>query len=174
LKVNRQNLDKDFFSSTDAKEGTCSKIKTSTTSQKYKFPYRKVPTQVLVVDVLLLLAKYFRQIPQKDLPSKNKMPIKKGVKTEDILDRILKEEVKVTPKELWTVAPKLQMALEEILMSKQSVRDELNQNLKTDNNQPQQKLVSVNSLERLEKQQEIIEIENKDVIEVWAMADLVL
>jgi len=102
------------------------------------------------------------------------MPIKKGVKAKDILDRILKEEVKVTPKELWTVVPKLQMALEEILASKQSVRDELNQDLETDNNQPQQKLVSVNSLERLEKQQEIIEIENRDVIEVWAMANLVL
>ena len=32
----------------------------------------------------------------------------------------------------------------------------------------------VNSLERPEKQQEIIEIENGDVVEVWAMANLVL
>ena len=172
--MNRQNLDKDFSSSTDAEEGTHSRIRTLTTSQKHEFPYHKVPTQVPVVDVLLLPAKYFRQIPQKDVPSKNKTPIKKGVKAKDILDRILKEEVKVTPKELWTVVPKLQMALEEILASKQSVRDELNQDLETDNNQPQQKLVSVNSLERLEKQQEIIEIENRDVIEVWAMANLVL
>jgi len=34
--------------------------------------------------------------------------------------------------------------------------------------------VSVNSLEKLEKQQEIIEIENRDVVEVWAVANPVL
>jgi len=34
--------------------------------------------------------------------------------------------------------------------------------------------VPVNSLEEPEKQQEIIEIENGDVVEVWAVADLVL
>jgi len=64
---------------------------------------------------------------------------------------MLEEEMKVTFKELWAVVPKLQVALKEILMSKQSVRDELNQDLEIDNNQSQQKLVSVNSLERPEK-----------------------
>ena len=59
--------------------------------------------------------------------------------------------MKVTFKELWAVVPKLQVALKEILTSKQSVRDELNQDLEIDNNQSQQKLVSVNSLERPEK-----------------------
>jgi len=39
---------------------------------------------------------------------------------------MLKGEMKVTPKELWAVAPKLWVALEEILIRKQSVRDELN------------------------------------------------
>ena len=149
--VNRQNLDKDSSLSTDAEEGTHSIIRTSTTSQKHEFPYHKVPTQVPVVDVLLLPAKYFRQIPQKDVPSKNKTPIEKGVKAKDILDRMLEGEMKVTFKELWAVVPKLQVALKEILTSKQSVRDELNQDLEIDNNQSQQKLVSVNSLERPEK-----------------------
>ena len=139
--VNRQNLDEDSFSFTDTEKGTCSRIRTLTTSQKHEFPYCKVPTQVPVVDVLLLLAKYFRQIPQKDRPSKNKAPIEKGVKAEDILDRMLEGEMKVTSKELQAVAPKLQAALKEILTSKQSVRDESNQDLETDNNQPQQKLV---------------------------------
>ena len=166
-KVNRQNLDEDFSSSTDAEEGTYSRIRMSTTSQKHKFPYCKVPTQVPVIDVLLLPAKYFRQIPQKDSSSKNKAPIEEGVKAEDILDRMLEGEMKVTPKELW-------VALKEILMSKQSVRDESNQDLETDNNQSQQKLVSVNSLEEPEKQQEIIKIENGEVVEVWAVANLVL
>ena len=59
-------------------------------------------------------------------------------------------------------------------MSKRSVRDESNQDLETDNNQSQQKLVSVNSLEEPEKRQEIIEIENREVVEVWAVADPVL
>jgi len=64
---------------------------------------------------------------------------------------MLEGEMKVTFKELWAVVPKLQVALKEILTSKQSVRDELNQDLEIDNNQSQQKLVSVNSLERPEK-----------------------
>ena len=87
---------------------------------------------------------------------------------------MLEEEMKVTFKELWAVVPKLQVALKEILMSKQSVRDKSNQDLETDNNQFQQKLVSVNSLEEPEKQQEIIKIENGEVVEVWAVANLVL
>jgi len=42
--------------------------------------------------------------------------------------------MKVTPKELWVIAPKLQVALKEVLTSKRSVRDESNQDLETDNN----------------------------------------
>jgi len=40
--------------------------------------------------------------------------------------------------------------------------------------QPQKKVVSVNSLESPEKQQEVIKIENGKVIKVWAVADPVL
>jgi len=172
--VNKQNLDEEESSSTDTEEGTRSRIRTSTTSQKHEFPYRKIPTQVLVVDVPPLPAKYFRQIPRKDLPLKNKAPIEEGVKAEDILDRMLEGEMKVTPKELWAITPKLCTALKEILTSKQSAREEPNQDLEIDNNRPQQKLVSVNSLESPEKRQEIIEIEDGEVVEVWAMADPVL
>ena len=132
-KVNRQNLDEDFSSSIDAEEGTYSRIRTSTTSQKHEFPYCKVPTQVPVIDVLPLPAKYFRQIPRKDLPLKNKAPIEEGVKAEDILDRMLEGEMKVTPKELWAVAPKLCTALKEILTSKRSAREEPNQDLEIEN-----------------------------------------
>jgi len=174
LEMNKQNLDKEEFSSTDTEEETRSRIRTSTTSQKHEFPYRKVPTQVPVVDVPPLPAKYFRQIPRKDLPLKNKAPIKEGVKAEDILDRILEGEIKVTPKELWAVAPKLCTALKEILMSKRSAREEPNQDLEIDNDQPQQKLVSVNSLESPKKRQEMIEIKDGEVVEVWAVADPVL
>jgi len=131
--VNKQNLDKDSSSSTNTEEGTRSRIRTSTTSQKHEFPYHKVSTQVLVVDVPPLPAKYFRQIPRKDLPLKNKTPIKEGVKAEDILDRMLEGEMKVTPKELWAITPKLCMALKEILTSKRSAREEPNQDLEIDN-----------------------------------------
>ena len=61
----------------------------------------------LVVDVPPLLAKYFRQFPRRDMPVKNRAPIEKGVKAEEILDRILEGEMKVTSKELWAMVLKL-------------------------------------------------------------------
>jgi len=73
---------------------------------------------VPVVNVPPLLAKYFRQFPQRDISVKNKVPIEKEVKAEEILDRMLEGEMKVTPKELWAIVPKLQAALKEILTSK--------------------------------------------------------
>jgi len=48
------------------------------------------------------------------------VPIEDGVKTEDILDRILEGEITVTPKELWAIAPKLWTALKEILTSRRA------------------------------------------------------
>jgi len=69
------------------------------------------------VEVLPLPAKYFRQFQKKEIPPKPKALIEEGVKVEDLLDRILKGEMTVTPKELWAIAPKLQMALKEILTS---------------------------------------------------------
>ena len=56
-----------------------------------------------VVDVPSLLAKYFRQFPQRDMPVKNRVPIEEGVKAKKILDRMLEGEMKVTPKELWAM-----------------------------------------------------------------------
>jgi len=110
------------------------------------------------------------------MPIKNRALIEEGVKTEEILDRMLEGEMKVTPKELWAVAPKLRAALKEILTSKRSNKDESREDQsqeKTDN-QPQKKVVSVNSLESPEKRQEAIEIEDGKVVEVWAVADPVL
>ena len=110
------------------------------------------------------------------MPVKNRMPIEEGVKAEEILDRMLEGEIKVTPKELWAVALKLQAALKEILTSKRSNKDESREDKsqEKEDNQPQKKVVSVNNLESLEKQQEAIEIENGEVVEVWAVADPVL
>jgi len=69
------------------------------------------------VEVLPLPAKYFRQFQKKEILPKPKALIEEGVKAEDILDRILEGEMTVTPKELWAIAPKLRMALKEILTS---------------------------------------------------------
>jgi len=107
----------------------------------------------LVVNIPPLPAKYFRQFPQRNIPVKNKVPIEKGVKTKEILDRILEGKIKVTSKELWAIAPKLQMVLKEILTSKCSSKDKSRENKdqKKEDSQPQKKMVSVNSLESSEK-----------------------
>jgi len=102
--------------------------------------------------------------------------LRKELRPEEILDRILEGKMKVTPKELWAVAPKLQAALKKILTSKRSNKDESREGKgqEKEDNQPQKKVVSVNSLESPEKRQEVIEIENSEVVKVWAVADPVL
>ena len=129
-----------------------------------------------VVDVPLLPAKYFRQFPRRDIPVKNKAPIEEGVKAEEILDRMLEGEMKVTPKELQVMAPKLQAALKEILTSKRLNKDESREDKdqEKENSQSQKRVVLVNSLESPDKRQKVIEIEDGEVVEVQAMADLVL
>jgi len=101
---------------------------------------------VLVVDVPLLPAKYFRQFPWRDMPVKNKTPIKEGVKAEEILDRMLEGEMKKTSKELWAVAPKLRAALKETLTSKHLNKDESRENKdqEKEDSQPQKRVVLVN------------------------------
>jgi len=82
-----------------------------------EFLYRGVPTQKPVVEVPPLPTKYFRQFQRKDIPARPKAPIEEGVKTSDILERMLEGEMKVTLKELWAIAPKLWTALKDILTS---------------------------------------------------------
>jgi len=74
------------------------------------------------------------------MPVKNRAPIEEG-------------EMKVTPKELWTMAPKLRAALKEILTSKRLNKDKSreDQTQEKEDNQPQKKVVLVNSLESPEK-----------------------
>ena len=110
------------------------------------------------------------------MPVKNRVPIEEGVKAEEILDRMLEGEMKVTPKELWAVAPKLRAALKEILTSKRLNKDEYREDKGQEkkDNQPQKKVVLVNSLESPEKWQEVIEIKNGEVMKVWTVADPVL
>ena len=71
---------------------------------------------------------------------------------------------------------KLQAALKEFLTSRRLNKDKSRENKdqKKEDSQPQKRVVLVNSLESPEKQQEIIEIEDDKVIEVWAVADPVL
>ena len=110
------------------------------------------------------------------MPVKNKIPIEEEVKAEEILDSMLEREIKVTPKELWAMALKLQVALKEILTSKRLNKDESREDKdqEKEDNQPQKRVVSVNSLESSEKQQEVIKIEDGEIVEVWTVADPVL
>ena len=88
---------------------------------------------------------------------------------EDILERMLEGEMKVTPKELWAVAPKLQTALKEILTSKRTAKEDTSQTLEPKEKSTVQKIVSVNSLESPERRQEIMEVEDGEVVEVWTV-----
>ena len=74
------------------------------------------------------------------------------------------------------MALKLRAALKEILTSKRSNKDESREDKgqEKEDNQPQKKVVLVNSLESPEKWQKVIEIKNGKVMEVWAVADPVL
>ena len=74
------------------------------------------------------------------------------------------------------MALKLRAALKEILTSKRSNKDESREDKgqEKEDNQPQKKVVLVNSLESPEKRQKVIEIKNGKVMEVWAVADPVL
>jgi len=74
------------------------------------------------------------------------------------------------------VAPKLQAALKKILTSKCSNKNKSREDKYQEkkDSQPQKKIVSVNSLESPEKQQEVIEIKDSKVVKVWAVVDLVL
>jgi len=130
--MDRENQEETMILSIDLEPGNHGGARTSTMSQKHNLPFCKVLTQVLVIDDLPFPTKYFRQFPRKDVPAKNKASIKEGVKAEDILERILEEEMKVTPKELWAVVPKLYMALKEILMSKHSAKENPNMVLETE------------------------------------------
>ena len=89
---------------------------------------------------------------------------------------MLKEKIKVTFKELWAMAPKLQTTLKEILTSKHLNKNESKENKDQEkkDGQPQKQVVSVNSLESPEKRQKVIKIENSKIVEVWAVVDLVL
>jgi len=87
-------------------------------TRRPEFLYKEVLTQRPVVKVSPLPAKYFRQFQRKEIPVKPKALIEEGIKTSDILERMLEEEIKVTPKELWAIAPKLRTALKDILTSR--------------------------------------------------------
>ena len=172
--VDRENQEEAMTSSLDLETGNCGRTRTSTMSHKHDFLFRKVPTQVPVVDVLPLPAKYFRQLPRKDAPAKNKAPIEEGVKAEDILERMLEGEMKVTPKELWAMALKLRAALKEILTSKRSAKEGPDAALEAGGSWPQKNLVSVNCLEEPQISQESLEVEDREIVEVWAITDPVL
>jgi len=120
---------KEFQETEGITEPRCSTRQTEiavgkTFARRPEFPYKGVLAQRPVIEVSPLPAKYFRQFQRKEIPAKPKAPIKKGVKTSNILERMLEGEMKVTPKELWTIAPKLWTTLKDILTSQYSNIDD--------------------------------------------------
>ena len=174
MEIDKENPEKTMILAADLEAKNHSGTRTSTTSQKHDFPFCKVPTQVPVVDVLSLPAKYFKQFPRKDAPAKNRAPIEEGVKAEDILEWMLEGKMKVTPKELWAIALKLWMALKKILTSKRTASKSLEPDLETNENRPQKNLVSVNSLGSPEIRQKSLETDDRRTVEIWTGANLVL
>ena len=70
--------------------------------------------------------------------------------------------MRITPKELWAVAPKLQMALKKILTSKRMAKESLEPVLETNESRSQKNLVLVNSLGSPEIRQESLEVDNRE------------
>ena len=137
-------------------------------------PYKGVPAQRPVVEVPPLPVKYFRQFQRKEIPAKPKAPIEEGVKTLDILERMLEGEMKVTLKELWAIAPKLQTALKDILTS---------QCLNTDNKEASRApvrevaethLIELDNLTELVAVQTEVEIAPGETTELWTVKDSVV
>jgi len=126
------------------------------------------------VEVPPLPAKYFRQFQKKEIPSRPKAPIEDGVKAEDILDRILEDEMTVMPKELWAIASKLQTALKEILTSrrasaegKELLREQARQTPKTN-------VVEIDSLQGPVAIQAEVEVAPGEKTELWTIKDSVV
>ena len=121
-----------------------------------------------------LPAKYFRQFQKKDTLPKPKAPIEEGVKAEDILERMLKGEMTVTPKELWAIASKLQTAIKEILTSRQT-----NQKGKETAREPPRKalesnVIEMDSLTEPLPMQAEVEVAPGEKTELWTIKDLVV
>ena len=126
------------------------------------------------MEVPPLPAKYFRQFQKKEIPSRPKAPIEDGIKVEDILDRILEGEMTVTPKELWAIAPKLQMALKEILTScrasvegKELSREQAKQTAEIN-------VVEIDSLQGPMAIQAEVEVTPGEKTELWTVKDSVV
>jgi len=126
------------------------------------------------VEVPPLPAKYFRQFQKKEIFLRPKAPIEDGVKAEDILDRILEGEMTVTPKELWAIAPKLQIALKEILTSRRASAEGKELSLKQARQTPETNVVEIDSLQGPMAIQAEVEVAPEEKTELWTVKDLVV
>ena len=126
------------------------------------------------MEVLPLPAKYFRQFQKKEIPPKPKAQKEEGVKTEDILDRMLEGEMTVMPKELWVIVPKLQTVLKEILTScrasaeeKELPQEQARQTAKTN-------VVEIDHLQGPLAVQAKVEVASGEKTELWTVKYLVV
>ena len=126
------------------------------------------------MEVPPLPAKYFRQFQKKEISSRLKAPIEDGVKVEDILDRILEDEMTVMPKELWAIAPKLWTALKEILTSRRASAEGKELSLEQARQTPETNVVKIDSLQGSVAIQAEVEITPGEKTELWTVKDLVV
>jgi len=126
------------------------------------------------VEVPPLPAKYFRQFQKKEIPLRLKAPIEDGVKTKDILDRILEGEMTVTPKELWAIAPKLRTALKEILTSRRASAKGKELSLEQARQTPETNIVEIDSLQGPVAVQAEVEVMPREKTELWTVKDSVV
>jgi len=126
------------------------------------------------VKVLPLPAKYFRQFQKKEIPPKPKAQIEEGIKTEDILDRMLEGEMTVTPKELWAIAPKLWTVLKEILTSRRASAEEKELSQEQARQTAETNVVEIDYLQGPLAVQAKVEVVSGEKTELWTMKDLVV
>jgi len=126
------------------------------------------------VEVPPLPAKYFRQFQKKEVLPKPKVPIEEGVKAEDILDRILEDEMTVTPKELWAIVPKLQTALKKILTSWRASTEKTELSREQPRQITEPNVVEIDSLRGPLTIQAKIEVIPGEKTELWTVKDSVV
>jgi len=126
------------------------------------------------MEVPSLPMRYFRQFQRKEIPAKPKALIEEGVKTSDILERMLEGEMKVTPKELWAIVPKLWTALKDILTSRRLNTDDKEALRAPTREVTETHLIELDNLIEPVTVQTEVEIAPGETMELWTVKDSVV
>lgn len=141
------------------------------------FPYKKVPALKPVVEVPPLPARYMRE--KKPQSYKHQTEVEEGVDIGSILERLLKEDVSLSSKELLAIAPKLREAYKDQIAKKRVAvklaealleEDELEATIE----KPVESFVQVSSLARPEKVAEkVLDPDGRPYL-TWRITDPIL